>query len=79
MSTILFSIGFFLLMALMMAIGVIFGRKPIKGSCGGMSAMTGGSGCSVCGGDTTKCDSSSEQPGDSRPTAAFHDASGVRH
>ena len=41
MSTILFSVGFFLLMALAMAIGVRAGRKPIKGSCGGIGGMSG--------------------------------------
>lgn len=74
MSTILFTAAFFLLMALAMAIGVIAGRKPIKGSCGGMSAMTG-TDCPVCGGDTAKCDSSTDEGGRSGPSSAFYDAS----
>ena len=41
MTTLLFTLGFFLLMALGMAVGVLAGRGPIKGSCGGMSAMSG--------------------------------------
>jgi hypothetical protein len=40
-----------------MAVGVMFGRKPIAGSCGGMSAIGMESECDVCGGDKTKCDS----------------------
>ncbi|WP_196157804.1 (Na+)-NQR maturation NqrM [Reinekea sp. G2M2-21] len=39
-----------------MAVGVMFGRKPIAGSCGGMSAIGMESECDVCGGDKTKCD-----------------------
>lgn len=74
MSTILFTAAFFLLMALAMAIGVIAGRKPIKGSCGGMSAMTG-TDCPVCGGDTAKCDSSKDEGRRSGPSSAFYDAS----
>ena len=31
-----------------MAVGVLFGRRPIAGSCGGLNAMRGGKGCSAC-------------------------------
>lgn len=55
MTTLLFTLGFFLLMALGMAVGVLAGRKPIQGSCGGISAMTGGD-CPVCGGNPAKCE-----------------------
>ena len=51
----------FLLMLLLvgaMAIGVIFGRKPITGSCGGMKALGLNMECEVCGGDPERCDSS---------------------
>ena len=47
---------------LIMAIGVIFGRKPIAGSCGGMSAIGMESECDVCGGDKTKCDNEADVP-----------------
>ncbi len=39
-----------------MAIGVIMGRGPIKGTCGGMSALGMDTACDICGGDTSKCD-----------------------
>lgn len=45
--------GFFVLMS----IGVLLGRKPIKGSCGGMSALGMDTACDICGGNTAKCDS----------------------
>ena len=39
-----------------MAIGVIANRKPIKGSCGGISALGIETSCEICGGDTAKCE-----------------------
>lgn len=45
--------GFFILMS----VGVLLGRKPIKGSCGGMSALGMDTACDICGGNTAKCDS----------------------
>ena len=55
MSTLLFTLGFFLLMALAMAVGLLAGRGPIKGSCGGISAMSGED-CPICGGNPATCD-----------------------
>ncbi len=39
-----------------MAIGVIMGKGPIKGSCGGMSAVGIDSNCEICGGSPKKCE-----------------------
>ena len=39
-----------------MAIGVIAGRDPIKGSCGGMGALGIDQACDICGGDPKRCD-----------------------
>jgi hypothetical protein len=39
-----------------MAIGVIMGRKPIAGSCGGIANLGIEKECSICGGDRNKCD-----------------------
>ena len=39
-----------------MVIGVIMGRQPIKGSCGGMGALGIDTTCDLCGGDPQRCD-----------------------
>jgi len=41
-----------------MSIGVLLGRKPIKGSCGGIGAALGEKdyNCDICGDDPNKCD-----------------------
>ncbi|MEM1111082.1 MAG: (Na+)-NQR maturation NqrM [Pseudomonadota bacterium] len=39
-----------------MAIGVILGREPIKGSCGGMGALGIDKKCDICGGNPQRCD-----------------------
>ena len=47
-----------LLMAAM-SVGVIFGRKPITGTCGGLGAAGITGPCEICGGDTSKCEENS--------------------
>ncbi|MFQ6549652.1 hypothetical protein AADZ90_016995 [Aestuariibius sp. 2305UL40-4] len=47
METILFALAIILLAIAGMAIGVIAGRPPIKGSCGGLACAKGIS-CGVC-------------------------------
>ncbi|MFT6389391.1 MAG: hypothetical protein ACJAUP_002783 [Cellvibrionaceae bacterium] len=41
-----------------MSIGVLLGRKPIKGSCGGIGAALGEKdyNCDICGDDANKCE-----------------------
>ena len=39
-----------------MAVGVVMGRPPIKGSCGGMGALGIDTACDICGGDPKRCD-----------------------
>ncbi len=51
---------FMLLIVAGMAVGVMFGRKPITGSCGGMKALGLDMECEICGGDPERCDSASK-------------------
>jgi hypothetical protein len=39
-----------------MSVGVLLGRKPITGSCGGMSALGMETACDICGGDKERCE-----------------------
>jgi len=44
-----------------MAIGVLAGRPPIKGSCGGMGALGISSSCEICGGNPQRCEEETRQ------------------
>ncbi|PCJ28750.1 MAG: ApbE family protein [SAR86 cluster bacterium] len=59
MMQILFTFVAFAMVMLLMSVGVLIGRKPIQGSCGGMSAIDGLNECEICGGDSNKCEKSS--------------------
>ncbi|WP_430462458.1 (Na+)-NQR maturation NqrM [Thalassolituus sp. LLYu03] len=74
MTMVLVVFGFMLLIVAAMAIGVIMGRKPIAGSCGGMSAIGMDTACDVCGGDKNKCKKESEEAAKQADGAAFYDA-----
>ncbi|MEJ2669869.1 MAG: (Na+)-NQR maturation NqrM [Gammaproteobacteria bacterium] len=39
-----------------MAVGVLCGRKPLKGSCGGLNAIGLNGECKICGRTTGSCD-----------------------
>ena len=65
----------FLIMAIIMAgmaIGAMAGRGPLKGSCGGLSAVGIEGRCEICGDDPSKCEEQSETA-DAR-SADFYDA-----
>jgi hypothetical protein len=51
MATFLFTFGFLLIIMLGMALGVILMNKTIKGSCGGLNAISGADKCVVCSKD----------------------------
>lgn len=48
--------GFMLLVMAAMAVGVIMGRKPIAGSCGGLNQIGMKEGCDICGGKDEVCE-----------------------
>jgi Uncharacterized protein conserved in bacteria len=56
MGTLLVTFLFMVLVVVLMAVGVIFGRKPITGSCGGVGKALGQPDyvCDLCGGDESK-------------------------
>ncbi len=49
MTTFLVAFGAFAVVMAGMAIGVMFKRKPIAGSCGGLNAISDADHCLVCG------------------------------
>lgn len=68
-----FIIVFFVMLAVifLMAVGVIAGRKPISGSCGGLGAVGIDSKCEICGGNPAKCES---ETGDTKDGSNFYNA-----
>ena len=54
--TFLLALLVFVLIMTAMSVGVIFGRAPIKGSCGGLGAVGINQDCEICGGDPQRCD-----------------------
>lgn len=56
MTLFLFSLLVICLVMAAMAVGVINGRAPIKGSCGGIGALGIDAACEICGGDPKRCD-----------------------
>ena len=44
-----------------MAVGVLMGRKPIAGSCGGMTALGMDVACDVCKGDPEVCETEQQK------------------
>lgn len=62
------------LLVLIMSVGVIFGDKPISGSCGGMSALGMDVACDVCKGDKSKCEKEVEAAKKKADSSLTYDA-----
>lgn len=58
MTTAVFAFLLMLVLIAAMAIGVIFGRRPISGSCGGIGQFGISSQCELCGGNPDRCEES---------------------
>ncbi len=56
MATVILGFVVMLLIVLAMSVGVLLGRKPIKGSCGGLSALGMKESCDICGGQDDVCE-----------------------
>lgn len=70
----------FIVLALIMAgmaIGVIMGKKPLKGSCGGVGAALGETDytCDLCGDDPNKCDEINQGDTENTSSDLAYDAS----
>lgn len=66
METLLLTLLLLVLFFAAMAVGLFFGRGPIKGSCGGIAALTGDRQCDLCGGDRLRCEEISAGNGDGK-------------
>ncbi|GAB3477523.1 (Na+)-NQR maturation NqrM [Marinomonas epiphytica] len=76
MLTIVLAFALMLALVAAMAVGVLMGRKPISGSCGGMSALGMEVACDICGGDKGKCEKETKKAKhDAKVSADFYDAS----
>lgn len=49
--------GVFALFFVLMGIGYLVKKQPLKGSCGGVATLMGDEYCQFCGNDPNKCDS----------------------
>ena len=66
MGLFLLTLAIMLVLVAGMAVGVLAGRSPIKGSCGGMGALGIDTECEICGGDPNKCETSDSPPKNSK-------------
>ena len=61
METMILSFVVLLMIVAGMAVGVLLGRKPIAGSCGGMTALGMDVACDVCKGDPEVCETEQQK------------------
>ena len=55
MMTLILTFIILLLLVTAMSLGVLFGRKPITGSCGGLQNLEPDRECEICGENPSKC------------------------
>lgn len=56
MATMIFTLIGLIVIVVAMSVGVMMGRKPISGSCGGLANVGIEGKCSICGDDPQKCE-----------------------
>jgi hypothetical protein len=64
---------FLIAIVALMAVGVMRGRPPISGSCGGLNNLGEDGACEICGGSPASCEQQSD--GISASDTKFYDAS----
>ena len=79
MSTLILTFVVITALFIIMAIGVLFGRAPIAGSCGGMKALGMEMECEICGGDPARCDESDDPATGNTQARAAEDATRLSH
>lgn len=79
MQTLFVTLAVMLLFFLLMSVGVIFGRTPLKGSCGGVGKALGEKDyvCDVCGGDESKCEEKQSAAATPEKDLAYEVGTGV--
>ncbi|HCC44447.1 MAG TPA: hypothetical protein DEQ32_08635, partial [Gammaproteobacteria bacterium] len=50
--------------------GVLYGKEPISGSCGGLNNLGVDGACEICGGEPSRCEQESQNR-----NSKFYDAS----
>ena len=72
--------GMFCFLVAIMSIGVLVGRRPISGSCGGIGRLKGeGNECAICGDDPIKCEEATDQKSVVGNSISFRNASRSRN
>ncbi|MEM7220511.1 MAG: (Na+)-NQR maturation NqrM [Pseudomonadota bacterium] len=75
MTTVVLAFGIMLIIVAGMAVGVLFGRRPISGSCGGLAGLGLDAECEICGGNPARCESGgAETTASQNPVGRFDPA-----
>ncbi|MFK7159935.1 (Na+)-NQR maturation NqrM [Marinospirillum sp. MEB164] len=61
MQTFILTLAVLATIIIIMSVGVLMGRKPIAGSCGGMSALGMDTECDICGGNQDICETEQQK------------------
>lgn len=65
---------FMVILVTAMAVGVLAGREPIKGSCGGLQKVGLDGTCEICGAERNSCEESATAAAGDDDSDLFYDA-----
>lgn len=76
MAMFLITLTFMIIVSLLLGVGILMGRKPLAGSCGGVgkALQEPNYECPMCGGDESKCESRAESVDDNIESSLIYDA-----